>query len=102
MNEVNSTSVSALMRQGEQLQSLLVHGELVAAEQVAERYLHALEEVFGSQPRGEAINVEKRQALLQFQLIHDWVGQEKQQAEAQLRQFSQAGRASGLYKLNAG
>ncbi|HHQ4635970.1 hypothetical protein [Aeromonas veronii] len=84
------------------MQSLLVQGELVAAEQLAERYLHALEEVFGSQPRGEAIDVEKRQALLQFQLIHDWVGQEKQQAEAQLRQFSQAGRASGLYKRNAG
>ncbi|HDZ8839462.1 TPA: hypothetical protein RUW99_003119 [Aeromonas veronii] len=102
MNEVNDTSVSALMRLGEQLQSLLVQGELVAAEQLAERYLHDLEEVFGLLPREEAINVEQRQALLQFQLIHDWVGQEKQQAEAQLRQFSQAGRASGLYKLNAG
>ncbi|WP_421208231.1 hypothetical protein [Aeromonas sp. 602396] len=102
MNEVNSTSVSALMRQGDQLQSLLVQGELVAAEQLAELYLHALEEVFGSLPWGETLNVEQRQALMQFQLIYDWVGQEKQQAEAQLRQFSQAGRASGLYKLNAG
>lgn len=102
MSEIHSSLLSVVMMQGEQLQDLLEQGALAEAEWLAEHYLRAIEEVFEPLQQGDDLNVEQRQLLLQFQVIHGWVNQEKQQAEAQLRDFSLAGRVSGLYKLNAG
>lgn len=102
MSKRGGSSLSTVIIQGVQLQALLEQGALAEAERLAEHYLQSIEEVFEPFQRGETLNVEQQQLLLQFQVLHDWVSQEKQQAEAQLREFSQAGRASGLYKLNAG
>ena len=94
--------LSELIVHGNQLLALLEQGDMLAADKLTVHYLRVLDGVFKHKKLGATLNVEQQQALLQFQSIHDWVENAKHLTEQELLQFSKAGRASDLYKLNAG
>lgn len=99
---MNCSPLVELMETGNQLLVLLEQRQMQAADKLVEPYLGALDGVFQHIPSGAVLDAEQRQALQQFQAIHEWVGKEKHLAEEELLQFSKAGRASDLYKLNVG
>ena len=99
---MNCSPLVELMETGNQLLVLLEQRQMQAADKLVEPYLGALDGVFQHIPSGAMLDAEQHQALQQFQAIHEWVGKEKHLAEEELLQFSKAGRASDLYKLNAG
>lgn len=94
--------LSELIEHGNQLLALLEQGDMLAADKLTAHYLSGLDGVFQHIELGTVLSVEQQQALLQFQIIHDWVEKAKHLTEQELLQFSKAGRASDLYKLNAG
>ena len=99
---MSNVPLSELIEHGNQLLALLEQGDMLAADKLTAHYLSVLDGVFQHIPSGAVLDAEHRQALQQFQAIHEWVGKEKHLAEEELLQFSKAGRASDLYKLNAG
>ncbi|POG22860.1 hypothetical protein C2855_13885 [Aeromonas bestiarum] len=99
---MSNVPLSELIEHGNQLLALLEQGDMLAADKLTAHYLSVLDGVFQHTELGTALNVEQQQALLQFQTIHDWVEKAKHLTEQELLQFSKAGRASDLYKLNAG
>ncbi|WP_265432908.1 hypothetical protein [Aeromonas salmonicida] len=99
---MNCSPLVELIETGNQLLALLEQRQMQAADKLVEPYLGALDGVFQHIPSGAMLDAEQHQALQQFQAIHEWVGKEKHLAEEELLQFSKAGRASDLYKLNAG
>ncbi|CAM4157654.1 hypothetical protein [Aeromonas bestiarum] len=99
---MSNVPLSELIEHGNQLLALLEQGDMLAADKLTAHYLSVLDGVFQHIELGTALNVEQQQALLQFQTIHDWVEKAKHLTEQELLQFSKAGRASDLYKLNAG
>lgn len=99
---MSNVPLSELIEHGNQLLALLEQGDMLAADKLTAHYLSVLDGVFQHIELGTALNVEQKQALLQFQTIHDWVEKAKHLTEQELLQFSKAGRASDLYKLNAG
>ncbi|MDM5113242.1 hypothetical protein [Aeromonas salmonicida] len=94
--------LSKLMAHGSQLLLLLERNELSAAEAQMDHYLDAFDGVFRQFPVESHLDMERQQALLQFQMIHDRIACSKHLVEDELRQFSKAGRATSLYKSNAG
>lgn len=99
---MSNVPLSGLIEHGNQLLDLLEQGDMLASDKLTAHYLSALDDVFQHIELGTALNVEQQQALLQFQTIYDWVEKAKHLTEQELLQFSKAGRASDLYKLNAG
>lgn len=99
---MSNVPLSELIEHGNQLLALLEQGDMLAADKLTAHYLSVLDGVFQHIELGTVLNVEQQQALLQFQTIHDWVEKAKHLTEQELLQFSKAGRASDLYKLNAG
>jgi hypothetical protein len=99
---MSDTTLSALMAHGSQLLLLLERNDLSAAEVQMDHYLGALDSVFQKIPVDSSLNIDQQQALLQFKMLHELVASVTHLAEDELRQFSKAGRAAGLYKLNAG
>lgn len=94
--------LSGLMAHGTQLLLLLERNELSAAEAQMDHYLDAFDGVFREFPVESHLDMEQQQALLQFQMIHERIASARSLAEDELRQFSKAGRATSLYKSNAG
>ncbi|MGY3896667.1 hypothetical protein [Aeromonas enterica] len=99
---MSDTTLSALMAHGSQLLLLLERNDLSTAEVQMDHYLGALDSVFQIIPVDSSLNIDQQQALLQFKMIHELVASMTHLAEDELRQFSKAGRAAGLYKLNTG
>ena len=94
--------LSGVMAHGTQLLLLLERNELSAAEAQMDHYLDAFDGVFRQISVESHLDMEQQQALLQFQMIHERITIARSLAEDELRQFSKAGRATSLYKSNAG
>jgi hypothetical protein len=91
-----------LISAGQELLTLFEQDDVQTAEQLIDHYLILLDAVFPHiQPR-MVLDMDHQQALVQFQTLHERIEHAKNQTEAALCKFSKAGRASDLYKLNAG
>lgn len=99
---MNNNRFPELIAVGQKLLALFEQEDLQTVEQLLDHYLTLLDAVFQHiQPR-MILDLEHQQALLQFQAIHKQIEHAKSQTEEALWQFSKAGRASDIYKLNAG
>ncbi|MFM5394423.1 hypothetical protein ACEUAB_09745 [Aeromonas veronii] len=91
-----------LIATGEKLLTLFEQEDVQTAEQLIDHYLTLLDAVFQNIPSHVVLDMDHQQALVQFQTLHERIEHEKNQTEAALWKFSKAGRASDMYKLNAG
>jgi len=99
---MSDSRLPELIAAGQKLLALFEQDDLQMVEQLLDHYLTLLDVVFQHiQPR-MILDLEHQQALLQFQAIHKQIEHEKSQTEEALWKFSKAGRASDMYKLNAG
>lgn len=99
---MNNNRLPELIAVGQKLLALFEQEDLQTVEQLLDHYLTLLDAVFQHiQPR-MILDLEHQQVLLQFQAIHKQIEHAKSQTEEALWQFSKAGRASDIYKLNAG
>ncbi|KTA79768.1 hypothetical protein [Aeromonas salmonicida] len=99
---MSSNRLPELIAAGQELLTLLENGEVKTAELLIGPYLDIFDEIFQNAKFGLVIDMDHKQALLQFQSIHARVEDTRHQTEAALLKFSKAGRASDLYKLNLG
>ncbi|PKQ71003.1 hypothetical protein AOX56_09090 [Aeromonas sobria] len=99
---MSNNRLPELIAAGQELLALFEQDDVQTAEQLIDHYLIVLDAVFPHiQPR-MVLDMEHQQALVQFQAIYERVEHTKNQTEQALWQFSKAGRASDIYKLNAG
>lgn len=99
---MSDNSLPELIAAGQELLTLFEQENVQTAEQLIDHYLILLDAFFMHiQPR-MVLDMEHQQALVQFQTIYEWVEYTKNKTEQALWQFSKAGRASDIYKLNAG
>ncbi|MFB2855431.1 hypothetical protein [Aeromonas allosaccharophila] len=99
---MSNNRLSELIVAGQELLTLLEQEDLQMVEQLLDHYLTLLDAVFQHIQPCMILDLEHQQALLQFQAIHKQIEHAKSQTEEALWQFSKAGRASDMYKLNAG
>ncbi|WP_033137340.1 hypothetical protein [Aeromonas finlandensis] len=99
---MNNNCLPELIAAGQELLTLFEQEDVQTAEQLIDHYLILLDSVFQHiQPR-MVLDMDHQQALVQFQTLHERIEHAKNQTEAALWKFSKAGRASDIYKLNAG
>ncbi|MGL5471495.1 MAG: hypothetical protein ACRDCT_25525 [Shewanella sp.] len=99
---MSSNFLPELIATGQELLTLFEHEDVQTAEQLIDHYLILLDAVFQQIQPHVALDIDHQQALVQFQTLHEWIENAKNQTEAALWKFSKAGRASDMYKLNAG
>lgn len=99
-----TTDLAQLYSLGERIDATLTAGKLGEVQVLMDSYLVGLEVQFRDlEPHSmSALEGEQRQLLQQFQTLLARVEREKNQTESELRGLSKAGRASELYKKNAG
>ena len=99
---MSNNHLPELIATGQELFTLFEKEDLQTAEQLIDHYLVLLDAVFQNIPPHVVLDMEYQQALVQFQTLHELIEHAKNQTEAALWKFSKAGRASDMYKLNAG
>ena len=99
---MSNNRLPELIAAGQELLTLFEQEDVQTAEQLIDHYLILLDAVFQHIQPHVVIDMEHQQALMQFQTLHDLIENAKNQTEAALWNFSKAGRAAEMYKLNAG
>ncbi|WP_421319400.1 hypothetical protein [Aeromonas veronii] len=99
---MSNNRLPELIAAGQELLTLFEQEDVQTAEQLIDHYLILLDAVFQNIPPHVVLDMAHQQALVQFQTLHELIEHAKNQTEAALWKFSKAGRASDMYKLNAG
>ncbi|MEE1952752.1 MULTISPECIES: hypothetical protein [Aeromonas] len=99
---MSNNRLPELIAAGQELLTLFEQEDVQTAEQLIEHYLILLDAVFQHIQPHVVIDMEHQQALVQFQTLHERIEHAKNQTETALWKLSKAGRASDMYKLNAG
>ncbi len=99
---MSNNRLPELIATGQKLLTLFELEDVQTAEKLIDHYLILLDAVFQNIPSHVVLDMDHQQALVQFQTLHERIEYAKNQTEAALWKFSKAGRASDMYKLNAG